>query len=209
MKANMTRLYRVIKVLFSRLLLWVYGIKVIGAENEPRPEDGGYLLCANHLGALDPFCIAAALWNHQLHFMAKQELFKHKLPAAFFRALGAYPVDRRGADVHAIRNSIRMLQGGKCIAMFPQGTRCPGQHPRETRIKPGAGMLAARAQVPVLPVLITSGDWKVGPFHRGTRIVIGKPIPPQEYMPAEGEQVSYGEVSRIIFEHVCALEDQV
>lgn len=202
----MTKLYRFLKVVFSKPLLWFFGMKVEGAENEPRAEEGGYLLCANHLGALDPFCIAAGLWQHQLHFMAKKELFKHKLPAAFFRALGAYPIDRSGSDVSAIKNSIKMLQDGKCIALFPQGTRCPGKHPSETRIKPGAGMLAARAQVPVLPVLIKSGDWKVGPFHRGTRIIIGKPIKPEEYMPEDRENISYGEISKTIFARICELE---
>lgn len=202
----MTKLYRFLKVVFSKPLLWFFGMKVEGAENEPSAEEGGYLLCANHLGALDPFCIAAGLWNHQLNFMAKKELFKYKIPAAFFRALGAYPIDRAGGDVSAIKNSIKMLQEGKCIALFPQGTRCPGKRPSETRIKPGAGMLAARAQVPVLPVLIKSGDWRVGPFHRGTRIIVGKPIKPEDYMPADGEEISYGEISKTIFARICALE---
>ena len=67
-------------------------------------------------------------------------------------------------------------------------------------------MLAARAQVPVLPVLIKSGDWKVGPFHRGTRIIVGKPIKPEEYMPEDRENISYGEISKTIFARICELE---
>jgi 1-acyl-sn-glycerol-3-phosphate acyltransferase len=203
-----TGLYKVLKILFSRLLLWLYGMKVVGAENEPRLEEGSYLLCANHLGALDPFCIAAALWQQKLCFMAKKELFKHKLPAWFFRSLGAFPIDRSGTNVSAVKDTIRMLQEGNCTALFPQGTRCPGQHPNETRIKSGAGLIAARAKVPVLPVLIQSKDWRVGFFHR-TKIVIGKPIMPEEYLPSEeGEHVNYAAVSQYIFNRICELEEK-
>ena len=204
-----TGLYKVLKVLFSRILLWLYGMKVVGAENEPRLEEGSYLLCANHLGALDPFCIAAALWQQKLCFMAKKELFKHKFPAWFFRSVGAFPIDRSGTNVSAVKDTIRMLQEGNCTALFPQGTRCPGRHPSETRIKSGVGLIAARAKVPVLPVLIQSKDWRVGFFHR-TKIIIGKPIMPEEYLPAEGgEHVNYAEVSQYIFNRICDLEEKV
>ena len=64
-----------------------------------------------------------------------------------------------------------------------------------------------RAGVPVLPVLIRNKDWRVGLFHR-TEIVIGKPIPAEELTRvAEGERVNYADVSQLIFDRICALED--
>ena len=139
--------------------------------------------------------------------MAKKELFQNKLAAKFFTSLGAYPIDRSGADVGAVKGTIRLLQDGHCTALFPQGTRCPKVHPSQTKIKSGAGLIAARAGVPVLPVLIRSRDWRVGLFHR-TEIVIGKPIMPEEFMPrTEGGRANYAEVSRMIFDRICALED--
>ena len=202
-----TGFYKVLKVICGKPLLWILGIKVVGAENEPHYEDGSYLLCSNHLGALDPFCIAAALNRRKLCFMAKKELFRNKLAAKIFYSLGAFPIDRSGADVGAVKGTIRLLQEGHCTAIFPQGTRCPGVHPSETKIKAGAGLIAARAGVPVLPVLIRNRKWRVGLFRR-TEIVIGKPILPQEFMPqAEGERANYSDVSRLIFDRICALED--
>lgn len=203
-----TGLYKVLKFLFTKPLLWFFGMKVEGVENEPKYEDGSYLLCANHLGALDPFCIAAALQHRQLCFMAKKELFGNKLAAKFFRSLGAYPIDRSGSDVGAVKGTIRLLQDGYCTALFPQGTRIPGAHPSESKIKSGAGLIAVRANVPVLPVLIQSKDWRVGPFHP-TKIIIGKPIPPEEYLvTGEDGRADYTKVSRVIFEHICALEEK-
>ena len=202
-----TGFYKVLKVVAGKPLLWMMGMKVIGSENEPTYEDGSYLLCSNHLGALDPFCIAAALNRRKLCFMAKKELFKHKIPAKIFTSLGAFPIDRSGADVGAVKGTIRLLREGHCTAIFPQGTRCPGVHPSETKIKAGVGLVAVRAGVPVLPVLIRNKAWRVGLFRR-TEIVIGKPILPEELTAvAEGERVNYADVSQLIFDRICALED--
>ena len=201
-----TGFYRVLKAVFGKPLLWLFGIRVIGGENEPK--DTSYLLCSNHIGALDPFCIAAAVKHHKLCFMAKKELFKHKLPAAFFRSLGAYPIDRSGANVSAVKGTVRMLQEGHCTAMFPQGTRHSGVHPSGTPIKSGVGLIAARAKVPVLPVMIRNDKWKIGIFRR-TEIIIGEPIHPEELLPqGDGEHVNYSEVSRLIFDRICALEEK-
>ena len=200
-------LYKVLKAIVGKPLLWLFGMRIVGAENEPRYEEGSYLLCSNHLGAMDPVFIAAALKYRRLGFMAKKELFKYKLVGKFLGYFGAYPIDRSGADVGAVKGTIRLLQEGNCTALFPQGTRCPGVNPSETKIKSGVGLIAARAKVPVLPVLIHGKDWRVGLFHR-TLIVIGKPIMPEEYLP-EGDAVhiNYSEVSKRIFERICALEE--
>ncbi len=201
-------LYKFLKILLSRPLLWLFGVKVVGKENEPKYEDGSYLLCANHLNAVDPILISAALWQRKMGYMAKKELFKNKLIGNFLRYFGAYPIDRSGANVAAVKDTIKMLQEGGATAMFPQGTRCAGVHPATTKIKSGVGLIATKAGVPVLPVLIQSKDWKVGLFHR-TKLIIGKPIPPEEYLPqTDGEHVNYQEVSGRIFERICALEDK-
>lgn len=200
-------LYKVLKAIVGKPLLWLFGMRIVGAENEPRYEAGSYLLCSNHLGAMDPVFIAAALKYRRLDFMAKKELFKYKLVGKFLGYFGAYPIDRSGADVGAVKGTIRMLQEGHSTAIFPQGTRCPRVHPSETKIKSGAGLIAVRAGVPVLPVLIRNRDWRIGLFHR-TEIVFGELIRPEEYMPkTEGEHANYAEISRLIFDRICALED--
>lgn len=203
----MSRSYKFLKVLFSRLLLWFYAIRVEGAENEPSPEEGPYLMCANHIGALDPFCIAAALWKQQLFFMAKKELFKGRLLGGFLRSLGAYPVDRRSGDVSAIKTTLRLLAEGSSVGLFPQGTRHAGEDPRLTEVKAGAGLIAIRAKVPVLPVLLVNERNKMG-FRRKTRLIIGKPISYQEIMAAQadGEHPNYRLASQTIFNCICNLD---
>lgn len=198
--------YRVIRTIFGAPIRLLTRIHVKGQENEPPIEAGGCLIICNHLTWRDPIMLCAALKHHQPHFMAKKELFRVPVFAQLIRALGAYPVDRGGADVSAIRYTISLLQDGVSVGMFPQGHRFNGQDPRKTSVKRGAALVAVKAGVPVLPVYIKVKNNRAKPFCRKD-IIIGQPIIPAEmaYDPeAPGE---YERLVQMLFERVCALGD--
>ncbi len=150
----------------------VYGLlfptEFEGLENIP--DEGGCLICANHLHARDPFILAVRVRNRCLHFMAKAELFKFKPLGAFLRALLAFPVDRGHSDLNAIRTSLKLLADGHVLGVFPQGTR--SRDNSRTPMLNGVSMIALRARKPVIPVYIG------GPYRlfRPTRVRIGKPV---------------------------------
>ena len=200
-------LYKVVHAVFSGPIRLFHRIRVKGRENEPRRGDGSYLVICNHLTWRDPIFLCASLRQQQPHFMAKKELFRIPVFNWMIRALGAYPVNRGGADVGAIRHTIRMLEDGKTVGMFPQGHRNNGVDPRTTKIHAGAAMIALRAGVPILPVFIRVPDNRMRAFCR-KEVIIGKPITPEEmhYDPeAPGE---YDRIMRMAFERVCALGDE-
>ncbi|MBR6426358.1 MAG: 1-acyl-sn-glycerol-3-phosphate acyltransferase [Clostridia bacterium] len=171
-------------------------VKVTGMEN----VDPGttYLLCSNHIAADDPIAIGAVM-KRELRYMAKKELLRIPLAGWFLRSLGAYSVDRKGADAGAVKRTIEFLKGGCSVLMFPQGHRMPGVRPEETKPMPGCAMIAQRAGVPVLPVMIYMKDFKRRPFSR-TFIRIGRPIGTDEIAAANG--VSYSEGTRLIFSRI-------
>ncbi len=200
-------LYKVVHAVFAGPIRLFHRIRVKGRENEPRRGDGSYLVICNHLTWRDPIFLCASLRQQQPHFMAKKELFRIPVFNWLIRALGAYPVNRGGADVGAIRHTIRMLEDGKTVGMFPQGHRNNGVDPRTTKIHAGAAMIALRAGVPILPVFIRVPDNRMRAFCR-KEVIIGKPITPEEmhYDPeAPGE---YDRIMRMAFERVCALGDE-
>lgn len=200
-------LYKVVHAVFAGPIRLFHRIRVKGRENEPRRGDGSYLVICNHLTWRDPIFLCASLRQQQPHFMAKKELFRIPVFNWMIRALGAYPVNRGGADVGAIRHTIRMLEDGKAVGMFPQGHRNNGVDPRTTKIHAGAAMIALRAGVPILPVFIRVPDNRMRAFCR-KEVIIGKPITPEEthYDPeAPGE---YDRIMRMAFERVCALGDE-
>ena len=82
--------------------------------------------------------------------MAKEELFKVPVLKQAIRWYGAYPVKRGSADRSAIREALNQLDQGWAVGIFLQGTRTPDGRIPDPKI--GAALIAAKAQVPLLPV---------------------------------------------------------
>ena len=148
------------------------GIKVHGIENIP--EDGGFMLCSNHIAARDVFLMGATC-PRQIRFIAKKELVSIPLVGRVMKAWGAVKLDRGGNDVAAIRKSIELLEGGDLISIFPQGHRYPSVDPGTTPIKNGAGLVAFRSGCDIIPVFIKTKNNKYRIFRK-VEIFYGKPI---------------------------------
>ena len=180
---------------------------VTGQENEPKREDGPYLICANHQTAFDPFFLCYAMKHQQPHFMAKASLFKIPVLGFLIRRLGAYPVNRNGKDVGAVKHVIKLLDEGKSVGIFPQGTRCAGKSLRECEVKAGAGLIAARTGVQVLPVYIGMKNQKWRLFRR-VDVVVGEPIPFEQFGYDKEKTGEYARISADIYERICVLGEQ-
>ncbi len=200
----MTKRYRFFYFIFAPIIRLIYRIKVVGRENEP--EGGGYLVCANHISAADPVVVCAAM-HHQVCYMSKKELFKIPGLSFLLRTLGAFPVDRSGTDIGAVKNSIRLLKDGKWVGMFPQGTRHPGKNPRDTSVKTGASMIAYRADADILPVYIHRKDNKPRIFRK-TVVIIGKPIPFSSFNYNSEASGEYQRIANEIFDVICTLGEE-
>ncbi len=202
-----SKFYSVVRFLFGWLLRLVLRTRVTGRENEPTREQGPYLVCANHQTALDPFFIVLATRRQQPHFMGKAELFRIPVLGFLIRKLGAYPVNRNGKDVGAIKHAIKLLGEGKSVGIFPQGTRCAGKPLRECEVKAGAGLIAARTGVQVLPVYIGMKHQKWC-FLRRVRVVVGEPIPFERFGYDKEKPGEYARISSEIYEEICRLGEQ-
>lgn len=189
--------------LLARPLRALYRIKITGLEN--LPEKGcGYLLCSNHTSLSDVFVIEASL-DRQVKFMAKKELFKIPVLKSIITSLGAFPVDRGGADVESIKRTIAMIENGDTVGIFPQGTRHQGEDPRETEVKHGVGLIAYRAKCGVIPVLIRTKKWQVKLFRK-TEFIIRKPIEYSELGFSDGGIKEYNAAAEKIFSAICGTE---
>ncbi len=96
-----------------------FGYRVIGRENIP---EGGCVVCPNHVQLSDPPFAAVALGGKTpLRLMAKKELFRKKIFAWLIAALGAFPIDREGADITAIKTALGSVRAGQKLIIFPAG----------------------------------------------------------------------------------------
>lgn len=152
------------------------GLTVRGLENIPK--SGPLIVAPNHVSHLDPPVTACAM-NRQITFMAKAELFDHGLFGKLIASLGAFPVRRGEGDTEAIRLTLKLLEEGRAVLMFPEGTR--GEGKSMLPFNKGVGMIAKRAGASVLPVGIsgTHLKWPKGkskPKWGRVTVVFGKPF---------------------------------
>jgi 1-acyl-sn-glycerol-3-phosphate acyltransferase len=183
-----------------RLLWWP---RYIGRENLPK---GPYLICANHRSWFDPPFVATVI-PRQIGFLAKAELFKNPLFGKLIWALNARPIHRGAVDRAAIDHVIAHLKNNIPVLTFPEGTRSRTGSMQPPR--PGIGMLARLAGVPVVPIYIKS-SFKMShrPFFWGRlEARIGDPILASEILSFSDDKDGYRALSRRIMEHICALSD--
>lgn len=133
-------------------LLWLLGPpRVEGLENVPR--SGAYLVVANHCSNLDPPALGWAVGNRTgrvVHFMAKDEMRRWPVVGWLAAQAGAFFVKRGEGDRGAQRLAVQVLEAGRPLAIFPEGTRSRNGQLSEGRA--GAALLAMRGGVDVLPV---------------------------------------------------------
>ncbi len=199
------KLYKTLYKLLAPLLRFIFNVHAHGEENIP--EEGGLLICPNHISAVDVILVAVVTRKRQINFMAKAELFRIPLLGWLIKALGAYPIRRGEGDVTAIKKTITLLKEDKTVGMFPQGTRYKGVDPHESKVKHGAGMMAHRANVPVLPVAIITKGHKVSLFKR-VDVVFGKPISPGELGFESGNRSEQIAASEKIFNEILKLHEE-
>lgn len=162
------------KILVKFLFGIFYRVDMEGCENIPDNADG-YILCSNHSYWFDPLLIGSH-YPETLHYMAKKELFESPILAFFVKKLKAFPVDRKGNDLKAIKTSVKILKEGKILGIFPEGTRNLSGEPVS---KAGIAIIAIKARKNVLPVSISSNrNYRI--FSR-INITIGEMIDLEEY----------------------------
>ncbi|WP_053958188.1 1-acyl-sn-glycerol-3-phosphate acyltransferase [Sulfobacillus thermosulfidooxidans] len=130
------------------------------------PESGGYLIVANHASFIDHFVVATVIQRargHRVYFLTKKESFEHPVSRWWHTAVGCIPLNRQAADSQAIRATLRALNNGQVVCVYPEGTRTPTGFLQPG--KPGVILLAALAHVPIVPMGIT-GTFDVLPKHR-------------------------------------------
>ncbi|MGH3925297.1 MAG: lysophospholipid acyltransferase family protein, partial [Pseudonocardiaceae bacterium] len=125
-------------------------LDVVGRENIP--ADGGGIVVINHTGYLDFALAGVPFWQaHRrlVRFMAKQEVFTHRVSGPLMRAMRHIPVDR-AAGMASFRTAVEALRAGELVGVFPEATISRSFCLKE--FKSGAVRMARAAGVPLIPV---------------------------------------------------------
>ncbi len=164
-------------------------VSVEGRKN--LPESGPYIIAPVHRSYVD-WIVLGLLTRRRIRFMAKDTLWSSRFIGWLLGALGTFPVHRASADRSALTMCVSILKEGEPCVLFPEGQRMTG--PNVARVFDGASYVAAKAQVPIVPVGIGGSErvmqkGKILPRPYKVHIIVGTPIAP----PANGKT---GKVSR-------------
>lgn len=153
----------------SQLIFLAWGIPVKVSGSELLPEHA-CVVVSNHASYLDGIILTAAL-PARFAFVIKKEMLSIPLAGLLLRRIGSEFVERKNQHRGAMdaRRLLRKAHGGDALAFFPEGTFA--SEPGLRRFRSGAFVAAAKAGLPVVPVII-----------RGAREV----LPNQHWLPRPG-----------------------
>ncbi len=199
----------------AKLGFWVLGQRITLTGTEHVPRTGGVMVAVNHIGYVD-FVYGGLAVNpagRRVRFMAKRELFDHRLTGPLMRSLHHIEVDR-GAGVASYRTAVEFLRAGECVGIFPEATISRAMELKE--FKTGAVRIAADAGVPLLPVVLWGTQRLMTKDHpkdfssRGIpiHIRVGAPLHPQGEDPVAETAELRGVMAAMLDEAIAGYPDE-
>ncbi len=144
-----------------------FRLKVYGLENF-RPGCG--IIAANHASNFDPPVLSVSC-PEEVHFLAKESLFRIPVLGAMIRCLNSHPVARSASDASTFREVLKILQSGEKVILFPEGKRTP-----DGAIQPlerGIAFIMQKSQCPIFPAFI-EGTFSLWPIRKKFPKLFGK-----------------------------------
>ena len=146
--------YGILRAFLTPFLMILFRPKVKGLRNVP--GNGPVIIASNHLSFSDSIFMPLVVLR-KVTFLAKSEYFtspgpKGLLKKLTFIALGQVPVDRSGGrrSEAALITGLKILAEGKCLGIYPEGTRSPDG--RLYKGRTGIARLAIESGAPIIPV---------------------------------------------------------
>jgi 1-acyl-sn-glycerol-3-phosphate acyltransferase len=144
---------------------------------------GPAVFVANHNSHMDTPVILRALpgrWRRRTAVAAAADYFYDKRRKALSASLafGTVPLDRTsgaGVGPRQTAHLDRLVHDGGSLLFFPEGTR--SHDGRVGRLRPGAAVLAAEHQLPIVPIYVSGTGEAMPRGHRWMLFKAGRPGP--------------------------------
>ena len=188
------RMYHRHARLWSRVGLWLAGVRVEVSGAEKIPAGTPVIYMSNHQGNFDILALFQAI-PRQFSWIAKEELFKVPVFGHSMARAGYVPLDRGASGRRALKSMEKaavVIREGRSVVVFPEGTRTRDGSLLE--FKQGGFLLAGKAGVPIVPLTI-NGSMQINPRNRlelypGTiRILFADPVPAERVAGKDRERL--------------------
>ena len=145
---------RTIRIIFRVVLNIMARVSMTGYENIP--SEGGAIVVSNHIGRLDAMVGVIVSDRDDIILMIADKYKDVPLWRWLGGHLDAIWLDRDEVDFRSMREVFRRLKDGGLLGIAPEGTRSKSEALAPG--KPGAAYLAARSQLPLIPVGISGTE---------------------------------------------------
>ena len=150
--------------------------KKIYYENKKRQGrriKGKAIIISNHQSLMDFPLIMYTFPLNTLRCQMAEVLYKKNFLLSFFlKIMGGIKVDRDARDFSFINKSLKILQKGGIVEIFPEARLPKVGEKRPLPFKVSAAYIALQSGAPVIPVYI-SGDYF---GKKGMNVMVGTPI---------------------------------
>ena len=202
--------YKIVYSVLSVLVRILFKLDYHGKEiiNEYKTNGRPFIVCSNHISALDPvFIIIGRGRGRKLTILGKEELFKNGFLNWFFTQLGVIPVARGTGDKSVLEKAIGDAKNGAGILIFPEGTRGNGNE--MGKIKSGAFAIAAQTGADIVPVrmIYHTKDGKMKLFCKVTT-AFGQPLKIEDTQLDKGSRQQIRVVKAILEESYANLLEE-
>lgn len=138
---------------FARTMFKVQGLDLTIRGERNFPEVGGAVVVMNHTGYIDFVYggIPARVHKRFIRYMAKVEVFDHKVSGPIMRELKHIPVDRTAGKA-SFDEAVARLRAGELVGVFPEATISRSFEVKG--FKSGAVRMALAADVPIITVTL-------------------------------------------------------
>ncbi len=175
---------------FARTMFKVQGLDLTVRGERHFPERGGAVVVINHTGYFDFVYggIPARVHKRFIRYMAKVEVFDHKISGPIMRELKHIPVDRTAGKA-SFDEAVNRLRAGELVGVFPEATISRSFEVKE--FKTGAVRMALAADVPIITVTLWGSQrvWTKGLPKKLLRpkvpIMMQVGVPMKAYEPVE------------------------
>jgi len=180
-------LYECGRALSLAFATFFYRFRSFGSRNVP--ARGPVLIVANHQSYLDPPLVGSPVRQRQCAFVARGGLFRSRPLAWLLSAVNSIAIRENEPDTAAIREVLRLLEGGHAVVLFPEGTRSPDGS--MTPFKRGVAVIVKRARCTIVPAAI-EGAFDAWPrnarfprlIRRRVAVMYGAPIDSERLLAA-------------------------
>lgn len=173
-----------------------YRLETQGEENIPK--EGAFIICGNHVDFVK-VPVIVLFTPRKVNFIGKAELFKNPILAWLGGLFDVISVKRGKQDVESMKRSLKVLNKGEGLGLFPEGTRRGLE--KGVKVKNGAAFMALRTGKPIVPVGVKVSKHKI-------ILNYGKPLDYSKYQSKTPEKEVLEKVSKEMMDTIVKLTNE-